>query len=188
MVVFTTDHGDHFKTRVRNDDNKRTCHDSAVRIPLMVRGGPFCNGMRKDALTSTVDVLPTLLDAVDISVPESSQGRSLVELTSSAPEWRDAVLMQIWGTEGAERAIRTDRYKMTARMPNGDWWYDFQSSEYEVSELYDLRSDPYELENKVNLPHYRSVQKELEVQMAREMSTVGEKGFCIKEKAEERND
>jgi len=39
IVLFTSDHGCHFKTR--NDEYKRSCHDSSIRIPWPARG-PAC--------------------------------------------------------------------------------------------------------------------------------------------------
>ena len=38
-VIFTSDHGNQFKTR--NDEYKRTPHDSATHIPLVCTGGDF---------------------------------------------------------------------------------------------------------------------------------------------------
>ncbi|MBN1341720.1 MAG: hypothetical protein JXQ73_03520 [Phycisphaerae bacterium] len=36
LVLFTSDHGCHFKTR--NDEYKRSCHESSVRIPTALQG------------------------------------------------------------------------------------------------------------------------------------------------------
>jgi arylsulfatase A-like enzyme len=183
LVIFTTDHGDHFHTRGKNDDNKRTCHDVSVRIPCVMRGGSFRNGLRVNALTSTVDVLPTLLDVAGVATPETAQGKSLAELTANGRiEGREAALMQIWGTEGPERALRTGRHKISARIPDGDWWYDFHGPEYQVTELYDLRSDPYELENMMKNRHLEGVEKvrgEMIQRLTAAMHEAGEDHFKI---------
>ena len=39
IILFTSDHGCHFKTR--NAEYKRSCHDASVRVPTMFHGGPF---------------------------------------------------------------------------------------------------------------------------------------------------
>lgn len=36
LVVFTSDHGNHFRTR--NLEHKRSCHDASIRVPLVLRG------------------------------------------------------------------------------------------------------------------------------------------------------
>ena len=45
IILFTSDHGCHFKTR--NAEYKRSCHDASVRVPTMIYGGPF-HGRRTD--------------------------------------------------------------------------------------------------------------------------------------------
>merc|ERR1712000_510738 len=42
IVLFTSDHACHFKTR--NSEYKRACHDSAVRVPTAFQGGRFVGG------------------------------------------------------------------------------------------------------------------------------------------------
>jgi arylsulfatase A-like enzyme len=155
LVIFTTDHGDHFGTRA--NECKRTCHDVSVRIPCIVRGGSFCNGQQIQTHTSTIDVLPTCLEMAEHAMPDFVQGRSMVSLAAGKKSERNEALIQNWGTEGPERGLRTDRYKITARMPNADWWYDFQGAEYQVTELYDLRADPYEMYNMMNARHLGGV-------------------------------
>jgi arylsulfatase A-like enzyme len=180
LVVFTTDHGDHFKTRVDNDDNKRTCHDSVTRIPCILRGGPFRGGLRLDALTSTMDLFPTFLDLFGIQIPACVDGHSFLGLVDQGA-WaeREEVLMQIWGTRGPERALRTKKYKICVRNPDGNWWSDFGGPDYEPVELYDVQIDPYELDNKINHPNYRAIQRKLLQRLAGAMIAAGEARFSI---------
>jgi hypothetical protein len=37
IILFFSDHGCHFRTR--NDEYKRSCHESSIRIPCVARGG-----------------------------------------------------------------------------------------------------------------------------------------------------
>lgn len=78
IVLFTSDHGCHFKTR--NGEYKRSCHDSSIRIPAAIWGPGFRGGGRITELVSLLDLPPTLLDAAGIGVPEAMQGRSLLPL------------------------------------------------------------------------------------------------------------
>ena len=43
IVVFTSDHGCHFMTR--NEEYKRSPHNSSIRVPLIVQGPGFNNAM-----------------------------------------------------------------------------------------------------------------------------------------------
>ena len=42
IVLFTSDHGCHFKTR--NSEYKRSCHDSSIRVPTLSPGPGFRGG------------------------------------------------------------------------------------------------------------------------------------------------
>ena len=42
LVLFTSDHGSHFKTR--NSEYKRSCHDSSIRVPTVFSGPGFAVG------------------------------------------------------------------------------------------------------------------------------------------------
>src|SRR5690606_16723163 len=67
IVLYTTDHGNHFKTR--NAEYKRSCHEASVRLPTALSGPGFDNKGRVEQLVSLVDFAPTLLDAAGIPVP-----------------------------------------------------------------------------------------------------------------------
>lgn len=45
IIVYTSDHGSHFKTR--NPEYKRSCHESATHTPLIIKGGKFTGGKKK---------------------------------------------------------------------------------------------------------------------------------------------
>src|SRR5205085_11714901 len=42
VLLFTSDHGCHFKTR--NSEYKRSCHDSSIRVPTALQGPGFEGG------------------------------------------------------------------------------------------------------------------------------------------------
>ena len=48
IIVFTSDHGCHFRTR--NWEYKRSCHDSSIHIPLIINGNGFKGGKRLTSL------------------------------------------------------------------------------------------------------------------------------------------
>ena len=109
IVLYTTDHGCHFKTR--NDEYKRSCHEASVRLPTAVTGPGFFGGGEVREIVSLVDLPPTLLDAAGLDVPEQMQGRSVVPLVSrQSSDWPQDALIQISETQ-VGRAVRTQRWK-----------------------------------------------------------------------------
>ena len=84
ILLFTSDHGCHFKTR--NAEYKRSCHESSIRIPTALHGPGFDAGGQLQQLISLVDLPPTLLDAAGIPVPKEMQGRSILPLTRGETE------------------------------------------------------------------------------------------------------
>ena len=56
-------------------------YDATLRIPLVIRGmGGIPAGRRAGALAREIDIMPTLLDAMDFEVPGSCRGSSLLPL------------------------------------------------------------------------------------------------------------
>jgi arylsulfatase A-like enzyme len=155
IILFTTDHGCHFKTR--NSEYKRSCHESSIRIPTALIGGPFTGGGRVEKLVSLVDLPATLLDAAGIPVPKEMQGRSVLPLLGGRKaEWPDDVFVQISEAQVA-RAVRTQRWKYCVNAPDKDPSKDGSSDRYVEESLYDLLADPYELNNLIGLDSHRAV-------------------------------
>lgn len=170
IIVFVSDHGNHFKTR--NDEYKRSCHESSVRIPLAIAGPGFDGGGRITDLVSIVDIAPTLMDACGIRIPSAVQGRSAVDLVrKTATEWPKEVFIQI-SESLIGRAIRTDRWKyaVTALGLAGDSAP--SSTEYTETHLYDLEHDPYELTNLCGVPAYREVADALRTRLIQRIRNV----------------
>src|SRR5579864_542064 len=78
IVLFTSDHACHFKTR--NGEYKRSCHDDSIRVPTALIGGPFSGGGRIRQLVGNIDMAPTLLSAAGVAVPPHMQGRTILPL------------------------------------------------------------------------------------------------------------
>ena len=174
IILFTTDHGCHFKTR--NGEYKRSCHDSSVRLPTALCGPGFDGGGTIRELSSLVDLPPTLLDAAGLPVPPEMQGRSIVPLIRKQDvEWPQEAFIQISEAQ-VGRAIRTERWKYCIDAPDKGTWYEGQAgaSLYEEQYLYDLQADPYELNNLVHYDSYDAIRGELKKRLLRWMERVGE--------------
>jgi arylsulfatase A-like enzyme len=133
-VFFTSDNGYHLGEH-RIDLHKNTPYEEAIRVPLVVRGPGVLAGRTVDEMTLNIDFAPTIAELAGVSAPKFVDGRSLVPLLSATPSatWRSAFLLE----RGIPTyvGIRTETHKYVEHATG-------------EKELYDLSSDPYELESR----------------------------------------
>ncbi len=133
ILIFTVDHGQQF---IRG---KVTCYEGGLRVPLIIHAPERVSaGIVRDELTSHVDILPTVLDLLELPPLEERPGHSLAPLARGATlPWRDHVVGEWTGSAPhwyPQRSIRNDRYKLIvnlipertsrgakAYMPPGAW-------------------------------------------------------------------
>jgi arylsulfatase A-like enzyme len=172
ILVFTSDHGNHFKTR--NAEYKRSCHDSSVRIPLAICGPGFDGGGRIQQMISLLDLPPTLLDACAIPIPPAWSGRSILPLLRREPvDWPADVFIQISESQ-VGRALRTSRWKYCIVAPGLSGTLEPGAEEYSEDALYDLLADPYELNNLIGYASHQPVSATLRERLLRRMVEAGE--------------
>ncbi len=172
IVLFTSDHGCHFKTR--NGEYKRSCHESSIRVPTAIWGPGFAGGGQIQQLISLVDLPPTLLDACAIAVPGAMQGRSILPLLNGkGDDWPDEVFVQISESQ-VGRAVRTQRWKYSVVAPHKNGSKDSGADSYVEEFLYDLEYDPYELTNLIGLKSHRAVTDKMKERLRRRMAEAGE--------------
>jgi arylsulfatase A-like enzyme len=173
IFIFMSDHGCHFMTR--NQEYKRSTHNSSLRVPLLIDGPGFENARQIQELVGIVDIAPTLLDAAGVAVPESMKGRSFLPLLrdASAPHtWPNRQLIQI-SESMTGRAIRTKDWTYCVADPTGA--KDQPTSEnYHEYQLYDQRNDPHELVNLAGRKEYREIADNLRDQLKELMVQAGE--------------
>lgn len=167
IVVFTSDHGEMFGAHGRRAKN--IFYEEAVRVPMLIRW-PGClerNSVR-DCVVNTVDVMPTLLSLMGLPVPEEVEGCDLSRAVKGLEDWDEGALMMCtgptaaWG-EGQEwRAFRTRRYKYAVYKSDGKEF------------LFDLKNDPYEMENLAGDPKFEEIKRDLKMQMTVRMETIGD--------------
>jgi arylsulfatase A-like enzyme len=170
IVLFTSDHGCHFKTR--NSEYKRSCHESSIRVPTALTGPGFMGGGHVHELISLVDLPPTLLDAAGLPVPGSMEGRSMLPLLrGERDDWPDDVFIQISEAQTG-RAVRTHRWKYCVTSPDGK--LDASSDTYMEAELYDLQNDPHELTNLIGFESHEPVADVMRDRLIKWLERAGE--------------
>ncbi len=177
IVIFTTDHG------IAMPRAKCTLYDPGIEIALLVqwRNGGIPGGQAIDELVSNIDILPTLLDAAGVTVPDDVQGRSfLSRLRGQTHTARTAIFAEktFHSYYDPMRAIRTDRYKYIRNFETafavevpGDVQLGsifrahverYHGSEHPIVELYDLDADPWEQRNVAGESLYAEIERELD--------------------------
>lgn len=176
IIIYTSDHGSHFKTR--NPEYKRSCHESATHTPLIIKGGGFEGGKRETRLSSLIDIPPTLLSMAQIPVPSSYMGVDLTKQIDNPDDKRQCVFMQISEASNS-RAIRTDRFKYSVRDLAITGYAHHTSKVYFEDYLYDLEKDPDEKVNLIKNKKYAHIRQELKYLLIKQMKLAEEEPAVI---------
>jgi arylsulfatase A-like enzyme len=186
VVIYLSDNGMPFPR------GKATLYDFGIQTPLIFywESGDF-QSARLEALSSVIDIAPTIMELAGAPKPKVMYGESLLPLlTGKTKAGRKYVFAERnWhDTDEHARAIRTASHKVIVNgYPErsfpltadyyGPVWFDlmnlsdnghlnkYQKSMFQVPrnrvELYDLRKDPYEIFNLVGKPGNRDLLNEL---------------------------
>lgn len=176
IIIYTSDHGCHFKTR--NMEYKRSCHESSIHTPLIIKGGGFEGGKRDNRLVSLIDLPPTMLSMAGIKTPPNFKGYDLTKETDDPETRRKCVFMQISESQ-CGRAVRTDRFMYSVKDLNPTGYLHENSKVYFEDYLYDLKKDPIEKHNLVKDPKYAHVRRELKYLLLEEIRKAGEEAPVI---------
>ncbi|NBC67324.1 MAG: sulfatase-like hydrolase/transferase [Bacteroidetes bacterium] len=138
--------------------DKRWIYEESMRMPLIAHWpeGIEAGSVNKD-LVQNLDLAPTILELADAEIPSRMQGKSMVPLLNgeSPQDWRDAVYYHYY--EGPPRVhqvaqhygVRTDWYTLVHYPNHGEW------------ELFDLETDPEQIQSVYDNPEYADIQQAL---------------------------
>lgn len=161
IIIYTSDHGDVLGSNNAAIVDKYIQTNRNVKNTLRTKGKPFStafripliidspekktSGIKTDALVSSVDIVPTILDLAGLDIPDYMQGISLADWIRKGDGPRqDYVYMGLHNDQSAWRAV---------------WDGRFVFSELDYKLLYDLERDPYEINNLYSDPAYTEVQE-----------------------------
>jgi arylsulfatase A-like enzyme len=121
-------------------------------------------GTARDEFALNIDLAPTLLQLAGASVPNTMQGRSLVPLLKGElPGWRNSFLIEYYSDKVFPRMLQMG-YKAVR---NQRWKYIHYLELDGMDELYDLKTDPYEMKNLINEPDAQRALDEMKEAMER---------------------
>ena len=162
ILVFTSDHGE----GMGDHDligHIHQVYDSLLRVPLFIAApGQLSKNVVKDAPVRHIDILPTLLDLLQIEPPNGLSGSSLLPMMSEDhPRVSRPVIA------GTYRPLAKFDQRSLIRFPY-KYILNLQTSD---EELYDLTADPGELRNLVH------EQPEIATELKKALQLVSQSGI-----------
>ncbi|MBE6904891.1 MAG: DUF229 domain-containing protein [Ruminococcaceae bacterium] len=173
VIIFASDHGSHFKTRNLDehlngyDDYKRSCHDSCLRVPLVISGGPFKGGIAVEDLVSTSSLPKTILALAGVDVGDKMIGEDLIDIIEKKDNNRCNEIFAQISESRCGRCVRTKDYKYAVYAPGVSGGDAAAANIYADDFLYDLNKDPHELRNLTDEPDYHTVKLEMRKKLLR---------------------
>jgi N-acetylglucosamine-6-sulfatase len=155
--------------------DKRDAYEPSIRVPMLARApGVIDAGSVVTNMVQNIDIASTVLDAMGVSMPRNlpqarqMDGQSFLPLLQGKnTKWRDHILYEYhweWNFPATPTlfAIRTDRYK-----------YVYHHGVWDIDAFYDLKTDPIERHNLINVPSYQEHIVRLRDQLFEELEASG---------------
>jgi arylsulfatase A-like enzyme len=152
LVLLSSDHGESLGEHDYFFDHGENLFDPSLRIPLVLAGPGIERSRRSSELASTLDIVPTLLDALKVSYPPDLAGVSLLGAARGEPLSRQ----RLPGQNDRNLLAAWDRRFKLVATPNES------GSSYA---LYDRELDPGETRDfgPANADELREERRELEL-------------------------
>jgi N-acetylglucosamine-6-sulfatase len=156
-VIYSSDNGFHMGQH-RLIAGKDTPYDEDIRVPMVMRGPGVPAGGQIEAVVGNIDLAPTIAAIAGVETPDFVDGRSFLPLLRDPGQpWREAYLIERRRLE--EQLVRQSEYTGLTQgeldqtavfngiRTTGSLYVEYGTGE---RELYDLRSDPFQLANRID--------------------------------------
>lgn len=161
MIVYTADHGDMLLSHGIMNKGP-AMYNEITKVPLIISGGGFEKCVNQTPV-SHIDILPTIMDYFGVPIPPMLQGEPIKNI----PKDKDRdVFIEFTRYENDHdgfmgfqpiRCIVNKEYKLVINLLTSD-------------ELYDLKADPYEMNNLINNKKYAKIRNELHDRLIMQMN------------------
>lgn len=146
IILFTSDHGD-----LLGDHNwvrKSLPYEGSASVPFILYDPGNNLGLKSGSVVSNIvelrDIMPTLLDAAGVDIPEEVEGQSVIPLArgENVP-WREYL-------HGEHSYGRLSNHYIVTEKDKYIWFSQTGEEQY-----FDLEKDPKELHNAINDDEYK---------------------------------
>ncbi|QDV07563.1 Arylsulfatase [Planctomycetes bacterium Poly30] len=154
IIVVTADHGQGLSEGMKNQGwmKHRLLYEWSVHVPLIIRIPGFGAATVVPDQVRTIDIVPTLLEALEVPLRQAIEGESVLDLIrgqrESSPRIAYADALNDYDTHspGAQKLPvgQADNLYMAC---DGRWKLIYHERNPRLSELYDLVKDPEEIQN-----------------------------------------
>lgn len=146
IIIFTTDHGE--MAGSHKLIAKTTFYEESSKIPVIIKYPKIIKPktVNENALISTIDIMPSLLDLAGLSIPVDLDGRSFKN-EILYPNNKENKFNVIYSQNQFGRMVRFDKFKYVRSIVYGE--------RYEI--LFDIKNDPLESKNLINKFEYKEV-------------------------------
>ncbi|HBA73110.1 MAG: hypothetical protein A2X82_18055 [Geobacteraceae bacterium GWC2_55_20] len=163
IFVLTSDHGTEFHEHKRFDHGF-SLYDELIHVPLIIKLPKRTDGKIIRDQVSSIDVMPTILDLLDVNVQEKT--RKQLRGTSLSPAFKgQSAAKDVF----SETDYRLYTFKRSIQTREG--WKFIYTMESKTGELYNLKSDPGETKNLVDVE--RKIAYELEHKLFAHFKSIG---------------
>lgn len=157
IYVYSSDHG--LAIGSHGLMGKQNLYEVGMKVPLIFAGPGIPQG-QSDALVYLLDLFPTLCEVAGAPIPSGLDGQSLWPILQGRRSSVRSSLMLAY--RDVQRAVRDQRWKLI-RYP-----------QVNVTQLFDLASDPEERVNLADRPEYASQVAALTEELRRWQQTLGD--------------
>ncbi len=161
IIVYISDHG--FSLGEHGIMGKWYPFKESTHVPLIIYN-PLNKKIKgkvdRQSVALNIDIAPTILEMIDVAVPEQMQGENLIKMYQGKIDYRKQFFYShtVIGSPGLPKteALISRQYK----------YIKFLEHPYEI--LYDLRKDPNETVNEIDNPKYHKILAELRLTFEKE--------------------
>ncbi|UII78745.1 sulfatase-like hydrolase/transferase [Flagellimonas sp. CMM7] len=166
LIVFAGDNG--LAVGQHGLMGKQNLYEHSVGVPLIFAGPGVPKGEQREALSYLSDLYPTFCAVTGADVPETVQGKSL---------WK-----VVQGKESSVRNSSFFVYKNFQRAARNNQWkiIKYNVGDKVTTQLFDLKNDPFEINNLAGNPTYANQLKDMENLLAQKMLEENDKADLSK--------
>lgn len=136
IFILTSDHGEELYEHGRIDHG-HSLYDELIKVPLIIRIPSITKGEKIDDQVRSIDLMPTILDTVDIE-PAEELGKHMEGISLTSLMNGEKVLLNVF----PETDYRYSTFIRAIRTP--EYFKLINDLETNIEELYNLNADPEE--------------------------------------------